>query len=681
MPFYQTENFMKKFVAKILSCSLAVVLALFVLNGCALITTNAERDMAQVIATVEVDSALKEDVYKRELVSAYNSQGYYYVQYMGMTVEETYNDMLEDIVRNRILKQQAKLAFTGKTDINEVGYFAQAAAVSDADKSSYDHILSGNNYEGNKFTSVTKTDGIDKFLTEYEYYEVYYDVLTSVRNLVDGYSDEEDEHEHGAYETFQGTARTTLTTPSEVEYNEYEMRNDDEGKIVNQNSSFYKSFEQINKESELGLTLSDYTTKYDLALAVYKTYYNKFTLADDRSEVNKLVRDLKTLGFITSEEAAKKTPTTKEEILSLTYFKDALDIQLENKLIEKFELALQNEQEKKLASDRELYNAYLNAFNNQKLAYGNYTTYETALENASDSSLVLYNPEVEGKYGYVLNLLIGFSEEQSAILTAVSESSKLTKTQKAQAREELLGQLVAKDLRNTWVESYYGTYENGKFTFGDDYVKTDALKTFGGNIYGAKEYEYHGTYDEHETRYSFSSVKATEIPFEDFYSNVVSSVMGFTGKTGKIEDYGDDDYDKFLDLIFAYSTDDGSLSDGYGYVYSPKTSATTYVTEFANAAKEVVDGGVGSYTVVATEYGYHIILCTKVIEPSTVALTYDEFIASVTVKDSIPYLFKEYQKDRLVVDNVDKITEAFFKSQLASSVDYIEDNYKDLLKG
>ena len=676
---------MKKFFAKILSCTLAAVMALFVLNGCALITTNTERDMAQVIATVAVDEALKEDVYKRELVSAYNSQGYYYVEYQGMTEKEAYETMLEDIVKNRILKQQAKLAFTGATSINTVGYFAQANAVLDADKSSYDHVLSGNNWSGKKFVDVTKTDSLDQFMTEFEYYSIQYDVLSSIRALVDGYKEEEDEHKHDAYETFQGEVRATLTASNEESGNEWEMLYDEEIKVVDKDGDFYKTLAKINKDAKLNLDLSVYTTKYDLALAVYKAYVQNFTLVDDRAELNKIIRDLKKLGFITSDEASRKTPITKEEILDLTYFEDALNIQYENMLIDKYDLALQNEQEKMLASDEALYDAYVNMFNAQQVKFDkDYTAYETALENASNSNLVLYNPIVEGddSYGYVLNLLIGFNDEQTAAIKSIENNANLTKAQKEKAREDVLMTLTAKDQRSSWVQANYGDYdeETGKFIVSDTYCKTPVLKTFNGDIYGAKSYVYHDSYDDEKTAYSYEAVKATEMPFDPFYANIVSQIMGFTGRNGVLATCGEDEIAKFKDLMFAFSTDPGSLQDNDGYVYSPKTSKTKYVEEFTEAAKNVVSQGVGAYTVVATEFGYHILLCSKVIDPTTTAIAQDKFIADLILKDSNPYLFKEYQKARLVADNASKITSKFFKDNLDSSVEYFEKTYKDLMK-
>ena len=53
---------MKKLFAKIVSLITAVVLSTAVLSGCALIETDAEKDMALVVATVSLDENLKEKV-------------------------------------------------------------------------------------------------------------------------------------------------------------------------------------------------------------------------------------------------------------------------------------------------------------------------------------------------------------------------------------------------------------------------------------------------------------------------------------------------------------------------------------------------------------------------------------------------------------------------------------------
>ncbi len=677
---------MKKLFAKIISLAIVIVMSLFTLSGCQLITVNAERDMAQVIATVVVDDAFKDkkedtEILKYELVSAYNSEGYYYVQYQGMSEKETYELLLEGLVKNKILVQKAKIDLAG-----ENGYFKKASLITD-NKTSTEEILSKKNYVNADFTSIKKTDSADLFLTEYEYLESKYAVLSYARQLIEGYKDvEDDAHNHDPYESFQGTARATITLPTDESYDEYEMQFDEKGKLIDKESNFYKSFAKINKDSNLELNLDTYQTKYELACAVYKEYDKKFiNLSEDRVAINKLVKDLKSLGFISDAEASKKTPASSEDILSLTYFAKTFKSQCENAIISKYEKALINEQEGNLAKDEALYNAYKNVYETQKAKFQtNFTAYETALENATDESLVLYNPTAsEGKYGYVLNLLIGFSDEQSAILASLDESTTLSATQKEKARQNLLETLTAKDLRDTWVESNYGSYseDTGKFTFDSKYLKSGVLNTFDGNIYGAKKYTYHDDYDDEKEAYSYKSVKANEISFDKFYSDIVCNIMGFEGKSGKLENYSEDHLNKFKDIIYAYSTDPGSLSDNYGYVYSPKTSKDKYVLEFADCAESLVKSGVGSYAVVATEFGYHILLCTKVVEPTVDAdfISFDTFKAQATQEGTLPYLFKEYQKDALIADNVSKITDAIFNSYLKESVKYNKEYYKDLI--
>ena len=87
-----------------------------------------------------------------------------------------------------------------------------------------------------------------------------------------------------------------------------------------------------------------------------------------------------------------------------------------------------------------------------------------------------------------------------------------------------------------------------------------------------------------------------------------------------------------------------------GYVYSPKNSKTKYVKEFAEAAGRVVGSGVGAYELVATDYGYHLILCTKVIEKETSRLyaDVDAFKADVETEGTLAYNYKKAKSDAIV---------------------------------
>ena len=60
---------MKKFFTKLITLVIAGALTLGALAGCDLITTNTDRDMAQVVAEISIDDSFNEKIYKRQLVS------------------------------------------------------------------------------------------------------------------------------------------------------------------------------------------------------------------------------------------------------------------------------------------------------------------------------------------------------------------------------------------------------------------------------------------------------------------------------------------------------------------------------------------------------------------------------------------------------------------------------------
>ena len=687
---------MKKLFTKILSVMISAALVLTVLSGCDLITTNTDRDMDQVVANVSVEG-LSEDIYKRELQAAFNSYGATYMNYYGYTEAQTYKLLLDNLVDNRIIAQYAKVALTQKTDEHpDEGYFQTAAKVTDG-KTFKDECLTALNHDGKAFTEVKATSSAADFMTEYEYNYARYSVLTSVDAVIRSLMDEETK-EDDPHETLTVTARTALTVPTDKDGNEVELKKDEE--ISKISETYKRQMEALIKEAKLGVKVEDYTNRYDLNLAVYKDYIEKFDLTskERKKALKKAIKLLADQGLITSEEAAKSTPAKVDEVLELTAFKDTLVRQYESLIVVKYRLALQNEKEKLVNQDT-LYSEYSDLYAKQEAAYKNdVSAYESALSSMSDSSPVLYHTgtaNTKNGYGFVSNLLIGFSAEQTAALSAYKSKNKVTENDIKAYRESLLKNLTVKDLRSTWVMSNYGTFDatSGKFTFGDDYVKTPSLKEYQGLATGTA-YDFTDSNGLETTNYYFTSVTPETKTFADFYA-LLAGDMGFDttfaafdGTTVKqLENALSSDDDtaikddlmvKYRDYVYAFSTDSGSLTENYGYVYSPVTSATTYVKEFAAAAKAVVEKGVGAYTVVATEYGYHIILCTKVLKGSE-KLDKETFVSQLAVENSVAKKFKDYKLDIVVASEVSNVTSAFINNNREKSVKYYEKTFSDII--
>ncbi len=698
---------MKKLLVKIVSLITATVLSLGLLSGCDLVTTDVERDMNQVIAEVSIpNSGLKDTIYKRELASQFNSTGYYYVAYYGYGLSETYQMLLDDLIESRIIVQQSKLALTGATKsgeitLNEKGFFEMAAEVPEAERTDKDKVLTSLNYKGGKMTDLKKTDSLDLFLTNYEYASARYSLITTLDSLLSSYKDAEDEKEYKS-ETVSVTDRTTLTIPAD------ETKNEEEIKTEEVSVSYAKKLNKINKDNNLGLTIFNedgsiaYDNVYDLDMAVYSAYEKEYdiTTKENKRAVKKLIKDLKENGFISSEEAAQKTPATLDELFKLTYFKDTAKSLYENIIVSKYKLALENQQEKLVNKDT-LYSEYKTLFNSQKDLYeNNYQAYETALENAGESTFVVYNPDYgKGSYGYIANLLIGFSEQQKSRLDAKAAEANITKPEVEAFRQTLVNELLVKDLRESWVMSNHGTYnpETGKFTFDGDYVPTEALSEFNGTIKGATPYKTLDENGEEVTKYTYKSVSAGAVKYTDFYNGIFADVMGISNiqTSGKIDGVeltnsvskriNDETLKKFRDLIYAYSTDPGSLAENYGYVYSPITSGKVgpfngkYVQEYAEASKRLIEGGVGSYEAVVTEYGVHILLCTSVIIPNDTVVDFTKFEEDLLVEGTLAYMFKEYKLNLITSTQINSITDSFINQNRAKGVTLYEDRYSDLI--
>ena len=89
---------------------------------------------------------------------------------------------------------------------------------------------------------------------------------------------------------------------------------------------------------------------YDLELDLFEKFNAKFeenvkSNKKYKRAIKKYVKDLKEVGFISSSEATK-TINDIDDLTALTYVKNELNDQFDSLLVNKFKLALENEQEK-----------------------------------------------------------------------------------------------------------------------------------------------------------------------------------------------------------------------------------------------------------------------------------------------------------------------------------------------
>ena len=673
---------MRKILTKIVTMLTVVILSVTAFAGCGLITTNTDRDMAQVVAKVQIaDDINAEEIANREMASAFMSYGYNYVYYYGYTTSATYELILENLVKNRVIIQQARKELAKL-------YNGLLDGSVEADTEFLTYFKANAKANG---TAINYANGdaetLEKYLTEYEVAQALYATRVSINDIIDSYETAEDEEEDEKEdETF--TPRTTPTKTEEDVTDEYEL--------VNETPSEYDyKVADVVLGKGVQVLKADYPTTYELNMAVYEAYEIDLSTSARKKAFTKALKVLKDNGLITSDESYDIS-NDANEALKYTYFKDSIKAQYETLVVSKYEDSLVSQVEAKLNGEA-VWDQYLVEYKAQQNNYqNNISAYESALDAVNEDSFVVCNPYTG--YGYVSNLLIGFTTEQSAQLTNYSSKAGITQADINAMRETLLKQLIVKDQRDSWVYSSYGEYseESSQFTFDTDYFVSEEesaayslLKNYIGTVYGATSTTEENEDKVEETTWSFTNVIPTSLSFDSFMSTYVTALTGMNklvfdknnvANTVAQIDLTDEKRAAFDDLLYVFSTDPGSLGSYLGYTYSPFNADTTYVKEFAEATKEVVALGKGAYTIVATDYGYHLIVCTKKVE----ADEYDEnskekFIADLANEDSLAYKYREVKLANVTSDEVGKIANNFINKYMEENVEYFKDAYSDLI--
>ncbi len=673
-------KFNKKTAAAV---TLAAALACGTLAGCDLITSDTQKDMLQVVAEVDISRGKEfasggayekyaqtidvSNVLKRDLIASFLSSGYQYIQ-GGSSYSETFDIIKESLVNRKMLIQYAMVYLYEQGEYNAQGY-EQAVAGKD------DPTLAGLAY----------------FLTEEERAKAEYDLKVIINNTIDSQEKSYITAEDREYDS------DVRTTPTGIDSADAEYCD-----------KAYKIYTGKNSPSDCGT----YKAVEGSTPTTRKKAYNAF-LAN--LEANNLLD--------------KGEDVSKFE--NLNYYKLELQTAYEDAILEKLADGFEATAEA-TCTETYLNEKFQKTLDSQKEQFADKSAFETALDGASQSSFVLYAPN--GNYGYVINILLPFSALQSNAIA----NDKGTEGQKFVRRAQMLQNVKATDQRKTWFtgetdRSYKAeaqeAYQGREYLFFEDSIKAEEGSKYKPlkNYFG--KYAYNGTveYDEKEKKYT---VTPAEITVDDFIAEL-EGYLGFAGisasgsyyaqgaaGTGSAEEikaayyaqtaedfYSDSevDYSKFLyyqgkadigvfnandvfvagskintamsvvnELSFAYNTDTAGLNKYLGY--SVSAYDTSFVKEFEFAAKAAVAGGVGTYTVAPSQYGWHIMYCTFSYGNQT-PYTFD--YADIDREGSFSNLYYEAVKSS-TVDGYSAAMQTQVVNNYNACVTVYENRYADL---
>ena len=461
---------------------------------------------------------------------------------------------IEEGVKNDITKRELVLAY-----INYSGYASAGSVQSETINQILDSLITNKilvqnamKYFDNNQNAQDKWN-LEKYLTTDEKVEALYSTRKAINDIMDGF--DESKKEANTSETFIDEVRTVPTGAQ------------------NKDNTDKKAY--IDKAFDISSTASR-REAYNKTVALLK---NNGLLGDGFN------------GTFESSSYYQNVLTSEYEAIILNNYNKALSKQIRQEYT--FE---------KLSEE------FLNRFNTQK----NWSNQQfvDSLSSASLAEPILYSKY--GEYGYVYNLLLGAGEEVEAKIKEIDEN-KSDKDRELE-RKDLLKDTKVKDLRASWILSGYD-FDGTKFTGDYALAKEDSLEFKGTVVKGEGE----------DAKYSITNTK--EFNLDDFVKMMEEYVYGeeqtpvTLSETEysvfrKVNSNADiKDYDKKInELLFAFSTDPGSLNTYKGYAIKPavETGDEEYVETFANAARELLIMGKSSYVMVASDFGYHVLFYSQV---------------------------------------------------------------------
>ena len=524
---------MKKF-SKIIALTVVAIMLVTMLTGCALFGKNTAKYRALPVLNVG-----NEEITLGRVVDLFNTYYSSYAQYIqaGYYTYEDVLDMTLDAIYSTYIKVDAY-----KTAQDVVTYTAAENKYVDE-------------YQDAKYLSQEEMEILVKSVK----YSLFAGLDSYVQNFIAiEVGDIHESHEEASRDFVEHDDMMGCATYAEMLY----LSN-----LKDKEADEY--FEKFPLATVLEATLEDYVLEVGQAQARVDDVNERLAeYVEDHGEEGDEIPSITEEQYVTYQERALRQYTKSIDanygFTPAELFVYQVESYIDSVIAMKYDLKVSSTIETSATFKQEVEATFNSNVATDTANYAlNPSNFESFVSSLTNDSVIYSVPsQYADSYIFVKNLLIPFSEKQTAILNnyaAVCGSN--TSDEYVAFRTQLAAQIVAKDFNNDEAE-VEGVFE---------YV--------GGEI-------------------KLAGALAQELPNGGTVTN-----------------------EKFMELMLQYNTDTASHANVYDYVvrvgYTPSSFNHSWVPEFVDAANVAYEAGIGHYAIAVSNYGVHVVMYSGNVEAAS----------------------------------------------------------------
>lgn len=524
---------MKKF-SKIIALTVVAIMLVTMLTGCALFGKNTAKYRALPVLNVG-----NEEITLGRVIDLFNTYYSSYAQYIqaGYYTYEDVLDMTLDAIYSTYIKVDAY-----KTAQDVVTYTAAENKYVDE-------------YQDAKYLSQEEMEILVKSVK----YSLFAGLDSYVQNFIAiEVGDIHESHEQASRDFVEHDDMMGCATYAEMLY----LSN-----LKDKEADEY--FEKFPLATVLEATLEDYVLEVGAAQARVDDVNERLAeYVEDHGEEGDEIPSITEEQYVTYQERALRQYTKSIDanygFTPAELFVYQVESYIDSVIAMKYDLKVSSAIETSATFKQEVEATFNSNVATDTANYAlNPSNFESFVSSLTNDSVIYSVPsQYADSYIFVKNLLIPFSEKQTAILNnyaAVCGSN--TSDEYVAFRTQLAAQIVAKDFNNDEAE-VEGVFE---------YV--------GGEI-------------------KLAGALAQELPNGGTVTN-----------------------EKFMELMLQYNTDTASHANVYDYVvrvgYTPSSFNHSWVPEFVDAANVAYEAGIGHYAIAVSNYGVHVVMYSGNVEAAS----------------------------------------------------------------